>query len=252
MNQTEIEVTRKDLDLQPANDLEQFIMRAASDPSFDVSKLERLIALQERSQAAQRKERFFEALALAQAQMPQLDQNGCIDYGAGKGKINYARIEDIDAQIQPIYSAAGFSVSWNSGPVMDGKMIRVEGTFSCHGHNETREMTGPVDNSGGKQPIQAVASTVAYLKRHVLKMFFNLIERGKDMDGARVKDLLPITEAQADEIHRRLMDCGADLAKFRKVFAVDKIADLKAGQLKEVEVQIARKAREKAAKEAAI
>ena len=146
MNQTEIEVTRKDLDLQPANDLEQFIMRAASDPSFDVSKLERLIALQERSQAAQRKERFFEALALAQAQMPQLDQNGCIEYGAGKGKINYARIEDIDAQIRPIYSAAGFSVSWNSGPVMEGKMVRVEeNVLRRHGHNETREMTGPVD-----------------------------------------------------------------------------------------------------------
>ena len=110
MNQTEIEVTRKDLDLQPANDLEQFIMRAASDVSFDVSKLERLIVFQERfRKAAQRKERFFEALALAQAQMPQLDQTGCIEYGAGKGKINYARIEDIDAQIRPIYSAAGSS-----------------------------------------------------------------------------------------------------------------------------------------------
>lgn len=235
---------------KPADSLGDFIMRAASDPSFDVEKLERLIALQERSQAAQRKERFFEALALAQARMPQLDQNGCIDYGAGKGKINYAKIEDIDAQIRPIYSAAGFSVSWNSGPVMDGKMVRVEGTFSCHGHNETREMTGPVDNSGGKQPIQAVASTVAYLKRHVLKMFFNLIERGKDMDGARVRELLPITEKQADEIDMRLKDCGADVVKFKKIFDVEKIADLKAGQLKEVYVQIEKKERTHAARDA--
>jgi hypothetical protein len=101
--------------------------------------------------------------------MPQLDQNGCIDYGSGKGKINYARIEDIDAQIRPIYSGAGFSVSWNSEPVMEGKMVKVQGTFSCHGHNETREMTGPVDNSGGKNGIQGVASSVAYLKRQISK-----------------------------------------------------------------------------------
>lgn len=235
-------------DRSPEPNLEQFIMRAASDASFDVSKLERLIALQERSQAAQRRERFYDALALAQAEMPQLDQNGCIDYGAGKGKINYARIEDIDAQIRPIYSRAGFSVSWNSKPVMEGKMLWVEGTFSCHGHNETREMTGPVDNSGGKQPIQAVASTVAYLKRHVLKMFFNLIERGKDLDGAKVRDLLPITQTQADDINTRLNDCGADVARFKKLFAIEKLADLKAGQLKEVYVQIEKKEREKAGK----
>ena len=69
-----------------------------------------------------------------------------------------------------------------------------------------------------------------------------------------MKDLLPITEAQADEIHRRLMDCGADLSKFRKVFAVEKIADLKAGQLKEVYVQIERQSLNgsKAAKDAAV
>jgi hypothetical protein len=221
-----------------ADSLETFIMRAASDASFDVGKLERLIALQERTQAAQRQQRFFEALASVQSQMPQLDQNGCIDYGSGKGKIPYAKLEDIDRAIRPIYSEAGFSVSWNSSPVMDGKMIRVVGTFSCFGHNETREMTGPVDLSGGKQPIQGHASTVAYLKRHVLKMFFNLIERGKDLDGAKVADLKPITESQADEIHRRLTDCGADLARFRKLFGVEKIANLKAGQLKEVYAQL--------------
>lgn len=231
-----------------ASSMENFIMRAAADPSFDVEKLERLIALQERSQAAQRKERFFDALAAAQSEMPQLDQNGCIDYGSGKGKINYARIEDIDAQIRPIYSRAGFSVSWNSSPVMDGKMVRVEGTFSCAGHNETREMTGPVDNSGGKQPIQAVASTVAYLKRHILKMFFNLIERGKDFDGAKVQDLKPIAESQADDISRRLTDCGADVERFKKLFSVEKIADLRQGQMREVEAQLSAKERKAAQK----
>jgi hypothetical protein len=91
---------------------------------------------------------------------------------------------------------------------------------------------------------------VAYLKRHVLKMFFNLIERGKDMDGARLADLKPISEKQADEIHMRLTDCAADLAKFKKLFQVEKIADLKAGQLKEVYAQIEQKERVKAAKEA--
>lgn len=166
--------------------------------------------------------------------MPQMEQNGVIDYGAGKGKISYARMEDIDSIIRPIYGPLGFSVSWNSTPAFDGKMVRVVGTFSCHGHSEQLEMTGPLDTSGGKNGIQGVASTVAYLKRQVSKMFWNLVERGKDKDGAKVKDLLPIEQAQADDIMTRLQDCNADVEKFKKLFGVEKIEDLRAGQLKEV------------------
>jgi hypothetical protein len=241
----------KEVSAQPADSLENFIMRAASDKSFDVEKLERLIALQERSQAAQRKERFYESLAAVQAQIPQMDQNGCIDYGQNKGKINYARLEDIDAAIRPIYSKYGFSVRWTSFPVMDGKLIRVVGTFTAHGHSEESEMTGPPDASGGKNEAQRGPSGASYLKRHITKQFWNIVERGKDMDGARVRDLLPITDKQADEIDMRLKDCGADIARFKKVFVVDRIADLKAGQLKEVYVQIEKKEREFAAKQAA-
>lgn len=233
----------------PAQTLEQFLIRAASDPTFDVDKLERLIALKERMDAAQREKAFFESLALAQAEMPQIDQNGLIDYGAGKGKIPYAKLEDIDAIIRPLYSPYGFSVSWNSSSVMDGKMVRVEGTFAAHGHKETREMTAPIDTSGGKNGTQGVASTIAYGKRQITKMFWNLIERGKDVDGARLKDLQPITQEQADTINTRLQDCRADIDAFKRIFKVEKLADLKAGQLSEVWKQIERKEAQQRAKE---
>jgi hypothetical protein len=234
-----------------AQSLDQFIMRAAADHTFDVEKLERLLALRKEMETAQRKERFFDALALAQAQMPQLDQNGLITYtdretGRIKGSIPYAKLEDIDAVIRPIYSPLGFSVSWNTESVMDGKGLRVIGTFSAHGHSETRAMTGPNDASGGKNGIQGVASANAYLKRQITKNFWNLVERGKDLDGARAKDLLPITQGEADDINTRLTDCGADLVKFKKLFSVEKIADLKHGQLKEVYAQIEAKERAKA------
>ncbi len=182
-------------------DLETFIMRACQDQTFDVAKLERLIALQERTTAA------------------------------------------------PIYAPLGFSVSWNSFPAFEGKMLRVVGTFSCHGHSETLEMTGPLDNSGGKNGIQGVASSVSYLKRQISKMFWNLVERGQDKDGANAKDLLPITQDQGDDITTRLKDCNADVAKFKKLFGVESIADLRAGQLKEVWRQLAIK--EKAVKDSA-
>ena len=228
---------------QRASDLDQFIMMAATREDVSIEKLERLLVMKREIKATEQREQFFESLALVQSQMPQLEQNGLIDYGAGKGKIKYARYEDIDAVVRPLYSKYGFSVSWDSAPAFEGKMVKVTGTFSCHGHSEKREMTGPVDSSGGKNGIQGVASTVAYLKRQTLKMFFNMVERGHDKDGANPADLKPITQDQADTIRTQLVDLKADIGKFVSMLGVEKLEDIRVGQMKEVAAAIERKRR---------
>ncbi len=212
---------------QRASDLDQFIMLAADRPDVSIEKLERLLAMKGEIEAARRKEAFYDALASVQAILPQVEQNGCIDYGQGKGKIAYAKMEDIDAAIRPLYVEKGFSVSWNSALVFDGKMIQVTGTFAAHGHLETRQMTAPIDGSGGKNAVQGHASTIAYLKRQICKMFFNLIEKGADKDGA-------ITEDQALDIQSVLTETNSNIPAFLKLLKVGSIAEIRAGQLKEV------------------
>ncbi len=221
--------------------LDQFIMRAASDPAFDVQKFSALLDLQNKHQAAVREREFHDSLSKIQTAIPQIDQNGLIDYGAGKGKISFAKLEDIDAVIKPIYTGEGFSVSFDSKPTVDGKMIEVTGLFSAHGHKETRSITIPPDNSGGKNGTQGIASSLAYAKRHLLKMFFNIVERGKDMDGAKLKDLAPITEEQALDVLSALTETGSDVARFLKTFKIAKVAELNAGQMTEVWALIDRK-----------
>lgn len=216
-----------------ASDLDQFIMLAAGRNDVSIDKLERLLAMKQEIEAARRKEAFFDALAKVQAAMPQVEQNGIIDYGQGKGKIAYAKMEDIDRVIRPIYSGQGFSVSWDSEPVFEGKMIRVTGTFAAHGHSETRQMTAPADGSGGKNAVQGVASTVAYLKRQVSKMFWNLIEKGADKDGAELAKLKPITQEQADDVRSKVQEVSGNMAALLKILKVDKVEEIRAGQLKE-------------------
>lgn len=225
----------------PPTTLDQFIIRGMTDPAFDVAKMQELLLMRERIQEGERRTRFHDALAVVQAQMPQIDQNGLIDYKTEKGKIPYAKLEDIDVIIRPIYSGSGFSVSWDSKSVFDGKMIEVTGSFSAFGHTERRTLTLPPDGSGGKNGTQAVASSVAYAKRHLLKMFFNLIERGADKDGAKMADLQPITQDQADTIRGLLSELTnppVNMPKFYKLFGVEKIEELKAGKLKAVHTEI--------------
>ncbi len=226
---------------QRASDLDQFIMLAAGRQDVSIDKLERLLAMKSDIEAARRKESFYDSLAAVQAILPQVEQNGCIDYGQGKGKIAYAKMEDIDAAIRPLYVEKGFSVSWNSELVFDGKMICVTGTFASHGHLETRQMTAPIDGSGGKNAVQGHASTIAYLKRQISKMFWNLIEKGADKDGAEISKLKPITQEQADSIRDVLAETKSNVPAFLKLLKVERIEDIRAGQLKEAWVQLDKK-----------
>jgi len=217
-----------------ATDLDQFIMQAAGRQDVSIDKLERLLAMKQDIEAARRKEAFYDALASVQAILPQVEQNGLIDYGQGKGKIAFAKMEDIDAAIRPLYVQKGFSVSWDSELVFDGKMIRVTGSFASHGHIETRQMTAPIDNSGGKNPVQGHASTIAYLKRQISKMFWNLVEKGLDKDGANLESMKTITQEQADDIRSVLTETKSNVAAFLKLLRVNSVEEIRAGQLKEV------------------
>src|ERR1700743_3022537 len=129
----------------------EVIARAAADPSVDIDKLERLLAMQERVLDQDRKAIFNEALSRAQARMPQLDQHGRIDYNKpGVKPIPYALLEDIDKVIRPIYIEEGFAVAWNTEQAPDGT-IRVIGDFKHRcGHTEQRAVTMPADSSGAK------------------------------------------------------------------------------------------------------
>ncbi len=187
--------------------LEALIVRGMNDPTFDVEKLERLMALMERKEAQSRKEAYDAALLRVQMKAPRIAQHGLMDRGAG-GKIPYAKREDIDAVMRPIYQAEGFTVTW-TGPTGDDGKIHVIGKFSAHGHSETHEWICGPDASGGKTGPQAVSSTISYGKRQISKMVWDIIEEGLDKNGAKREDVEPISQNQADDIRTRMNTEGS-------------------------------------------
>lgn len=218
-----------------ARPLEALVVRAMNDPSFDVEKLERLMALMERKEEQGRKERFFDALARVQKQVPRVRQNGLMDRGQGKGQIPYASREDIDAVVRPIYLAEGFSVTWDAPASDESGNIHVQGRFTCHGHTELRVWTCKPDASGGKTGPQAVSSTIAYGKRQISKMFWDIIEEGQDKNGA---DVEVVSQNQADDIRTALTDIGANMDRFYGIFGVKRLEEIKVSQLPEVYARI--------------
>ncbi len=215
----------------------QIIEKISQTPNLtleSIGVLERLVALQEKRDEQMRREKFFEALKRVQERAPRITKHGLMDRGPGKGQIPFAKREDIDAVMRPIYQQEGFSVNWDS-PMVDGK-LRVIGRFTAYGHTEEREWWCAPDASGGKQGPQAAGSTVSYGQRYISIMFWDVITEGEDNNGVKREDVEPVTQGQADDIRTRMNDLpqtrpGILLAKLCQKYGVERPEDLKIGQL---------------------
>jgi hypothetical protein len=160
------------------------IERASRDSSVDVAKLEALLQMQERVMRAQAKQEFTQALSAVAAELEPVAR----DARNPHTNTRYAKLEAIDAALRPIYSRHGFSVRYGAEPT-DAGLVHVTCTLShLGGHSETLGLTAPTDaiGTGGRQSktgVQAIGSTVTYLRRYLLTMALNVTFMDEDDDG---------------------------------------------------------------------
>ena len=209
------------------------IAGAASDPTFNVDKLERLLALHEQMRARESREAYMAALAAVQAELPPIPERGKIAIGA-KVQSTYALWEDVNDIIKPILMRHGLALSFRTA-VTDGKVI-ITGVLShSAGHAEETSLALPSDTSGSKNAVQAVGSSVSYGKRYTAGALLNLTSRGEDDDGRAAAGNAPISPEQLQALQALIEQTGADVEKFCRYMSVASLADIRAGEFDKAE-----------------
>ncbi len=181
------------------------ILALAVQQGADVAVLEKMMALKERWEANEAKKLYVKAMtAFKQECPPVLPKDGEVDFKSKTGiRVNYrhASLGGIVTKITALMGKHGLSVSWSTGQE-DSNVI-----VSCHitheaGHRETVTLSAPPDDSGNKNRIQAVGSTVTYLQRYTLIASLGLATADQDDDGvaANGKAVLHVTAGQTQEI----------------------------------------------------
>jgi hypothetical protein len=108
---------------EPANLLE-IVSRAASDPNIEVAKVEKLLELYERIQAKTAEAQFNEAMTKAQSEIGRIGA----DATNPQTRSQYASYAKLDSVLRPIYTANGFSLSFDEGDSPKPDHVRV----LCH------------------------------------------------------------------------------------------------------------------------
>jgi hypothetical protein len=145
-----------------------------------------------------------------------LAKGNSVDFTTAKGRThyNYANLGSIVQEITALMGKYSLSASWETKQDDRENII-----VTCHithaaGYRESVTLRGPADDSGNKNRIQAVGSTVTYLQRYTLLAVLGLAT-GEDDDGRGghpPQDKPPITQPKAKQASNGPMDVRGIIA----------------------------------------
>ena len=209
--------------------LMEVIARAASDPTVDIDKMERLIAMQERIQSRDAEMAFNQALNAAQSEMRPIAANA----SNPQTRSRYATFDKLDRVLRPIYTAHGFSLSFDEGESPKPEHVRVL-CYVSHvgGHTRTYHRDMPADGKGAKggdvmTKTHAAGAAGSYGARYLLKGIFNVAvgeddDDGNDPPAAEIPDaewakLVQLVEATKTNTTTMLQALGINTPNLRQL-----------------------------------
>ena len=173
-----------------------YLIDRAIENNIDIEKFEKLISLAQMLEREKAKRDFYEALSNFQGEVPPIKKLSRADMGYGKPKYNYAEFGEIVTTIQEPLKRHGLSYHFEIGneqPIIvkgeKGEDIIVEYiSVTCTvahkgGYEKTTTMSVQKDVGAGKSNVQAVGSTITYLKRYTLLALLGIGTADPDDDA---------------------------------------------------------------------
>lgn len=220
-----------------------------------IEVLTKLMDLQDRWEKNQARKAFDEALADAKAKIPPIIKNRQVGFESKKvqGSRTDYRHEDlaeIARTVDPILGEHGLSYRFRTTSNIN-EPITVTCIVSHRlGHFEENTLCAGRDDSGNKNSIQAVGSTITYLQRYTLKAALGL-SASNDDDGraAGTQVSATITDEQVDELSKLLADTKSNLGLFLKAIKLESLTQIGADKFEAVKKLIVDTAAKRASRE---
>jgi len=159
------------------------LIQYAMQTNTPIEKLEQLFELQLRYEANEARKAYVQAMVEFKRNPPEIFKTSHVKFG--NTEYDHATIGDVASITSAALAAHGISHRWDM--TQGDKGIITVRCILTHamGHSESVELSSGADQSGGKNNIQAVASTVTYLQRYTLLAAAGLATQDMPDDDGR-------------------------------------------------------------------
>ena len=215
-------------DMNPVQLLQMAVQRGV-----DTEQLKALMELQREWKADKARDAFVNAMNAFRAEPLKVGKDKHVRYVSKRTgdvtEYNHATLAQVVDAVVVALSRHGLAHRWEAK--QEGQLISVACVLTHSlGHSERVSLSAPADDSGGKNSIQAVGSTVTYLQRYTLMALTGLAAKDMDDDAVSAGDSDTIDEKQAANLEALISEVGANKAAFLKTCKVDRIEDLPASK----------------------
>lgn len=223
------------VDGDQGSNVDKFI-ELAIEKGADLASLEKLMDLKDRHDKKVAEMAFNEAFSKFQKDKPQLIRDSRVSGSLKDGgtlEYQFASLPYIQKNIDPVLSKHGLSYYWSQEKKDDFLCV------TCHlrhilGHEITDTLQAPADDSGKKNKVQAIGSTVSYLRRYTLSNITG-VSADQDDDGGKpsqeevneaqlvqLMDLMAEVEWPSTEDGQKLKERAEQIVKNKEVRAYTK------------------------------
>lgn len=208
----------------------QIIDRASRDPSVDLDKMERLLAMHQAITARNAEAAFNAAMGTAQAEMPQVTRDAVND----QTRSRYARLETISKAMNPVITRHGFAMSFGTADCPLSGHYRITCDVS-HREGHTRRYHADIPSDGvgmkgtaNKTATHAFGSTMSYGRRYLKTMIFDVSATNEDDDGqgAGRQAEETISEEQVMAIREMLEATDCPVGKYLEFAKLERLEDM--------------------------
>lgn len=205
------------------------IERIVLDKDVDITKLEKMLDLQERILNRNAVQAFSADFAAMQLELQRVNKNGLIQIkkdGRIIQETSFAKLEDINDTIRPTLHKYGFGVSFSISQT--NTLVTVTAKLMHRlGHSDITSISLPIDTTGSKNAVQGIGSTTAYGKRYTLCAILN-ISTGDDIDGNKPiePEQLTLGEEAMKKIRDALFVADYNEASFCRAAGIQKLEDM--------------------------
>jgi hypothetical protein len=215
----------------------QLIERAARDPSVNLNKLERLLAIRNQIIQSEYKRAFVAAMSSAQTSM----QTIATDSSNPQTHSKYASYPALDRAIRPIYTANGFSLTFDTADCPIDSHVRIVCDVDhTGGHSRQYHIDMAADGQGAKggsvmTKTHATGAAITYGRRYLLLMIFNLAVGVTDDDGNAADRATSaiVSDVELAELNRLITATKSDERKFLNFFKIAALSELPKKRLAE-------------------
>jgi len=201
------------------------MIRLAVSGGADLDKLEKLLGLQERWDAMEAKKAYNQAMADFKASPPQIYKDKHVGFTTQKGKTeyNHATLANVCEKINKAMSPHGLSASWVTKQADNGKISVTCKITHARGHSEETMLTANPDDTGSKNSIQAIGSTVSYLQRYTILALTGLATEEQDDDAQTTSPIDLIRDQELIILRDYIVATETDEKKFLGYMGIESL-----------------------------